>query len=117
MSKNMGLKAVFLLIGILICTSLMQTAFAAWNTPKWDATELQAPIFDTPDWNATKLQASVFDEPNWNTTTGNSTTSNVTTSNLTMSNITRGNTNNSSIPPYFTNFSTFPSIGDPFIFN
>jgi hypothetical protein len=117
MSKNTGLKVVFLLIGILICTSLMQTAFAAWNTPNWNATKLQPSVLDAPNWNATNLQAPVLDAPNWDPTTGNSTISNITTYNLTMSNTTKANTPDSSIPSDFTDFSTFPNIGDPFIFS
>jgi hypothetical protein len=90
MSKNTGIKVVSLFVGMLICMALVQTAFAAWNTPNWNSAKWKA-----PNWDAS----------NWSANIGNSTTYNITTSNTTIM-----NTTSSSIPLDLTNVSTFADI-------
>lgn len=60
MSENEGIRMVSLLVGVLLCTALMQTACAAWNPA------------------------------DWNTNTGTLTTWNATTENITVKNTTWG---------------------------
>ena len=37
MNKNKTMKTVSLFIGVLLCMTLMQTAFAEWDLTNWNA--------------------------------------------------------------------------------
>jgi hypothetical protein len=69
MSESKGIRAASLFVGMLLCMTSMQTAFAAWSVP------------------------------DLNTITGNETISNITTSNVTTSNATTWNIMNGSVSP------------------
>ena len=64
MSKNTGIKVVSLFVGMLICMALVQTAFAAWNTPNWNANAGNTTVWNTINENKTK------DVTTWNSTDG-----------------------------------------------
>lgn len=61
MSKNKGMRIISLFVGVLLCMALMQTAFAAWSIPNWNAF--------TGSGNATTEKIET-----WNTTTTEKTT-------------------------------------------
>ena len=101
MNKHKGIRAVFLLVGVLLFMASIQTSFAAFNIKNWN--------LNTPFGNKTPENAT------WNNTTWSST--NGSTENTTPENTTWSSTNGSApssdlinINPFFgsTNFSIPP---------
>ena len=64
MSENEGIRIVSLFVGILLCTTLTQTACAAWNTPNWNPNAGNTTVWNTINENKTK------DVTTWNSTDG-----------------------------------------------
>jgi len=64
MSENEGIRIVSLFVGILLCTTLTQTACAAWNTPNWNANAGNTTVWNTINENKTK------DITTWNSADG-----------------------------------------------
>ena len=64
MSENEGIRIVSLFVGILLCTTLTQTACAAWNTQSWNANTGNTTVWNTINENKTK------DFTTWNSADG-----------------------------------------------
>jgi hypothetical protein len=69
MSENEGIRIVSLFVGILLCTTLTQTACAAWNTPNWNANAGNTTVWNTTVWN-TINENKTKDVTTWNSTDG-----------------------------------------------
>jgi len=80
MSENEGIRMVSLIVGILLCTALTQTACAAWNTPNWNANAGNTTVWNTINENKTK------DITTWNSADGSLPPSNLMTTPIPSSN-------------------------------
>ncbi len=65
MSENKGIRIVSLLVGMLLCTALMQTACAAWNIPNWNENTGNVPV-----WTTTTENKTTEDTSTWSSTDG-----------------------------------------------
>jgi hypothetical protein len=131
MSRNNGMRAVSIFVGLLLCTGLISTAFAAGNqciinftntgnisdspitiSPTITQTEYATgdavPNSTAPE-NATNGNTTMGDPTNDNTITGNTINDNTTTGNNNYDNINIGNTTVNSISPSY--YSMFLSSG------
>jgi hypothetical protein len=104
MSENEGIRIVSLFVGILLCTTLTQTACAAWNTPNWNANVGNTTVWNTPNWNTNAGNTTV-----WNTINENK-TEDATTWNSTDGSLPPSDLMNTPIPS--SSFVNVPKFSD-----
>lgn len=71
MSRNKVMRVVPILVGLLLCIALMQTAFAAWYLPNLNTASGDQVVWSSPNLNAATGDPIVWDSPNLNLATEN----------------------------------------------
>jgi len=94
MSRNKVIRAVPIFVGLLLCLTLMQTAFAVryspylnadtgnptvWNSPNLNANTGNPMVWNSPNLNADAGNPTVWNLPNLNADTGNPVTQSTNT--------------------------------------
>ena len=71
MSKNKIIRAVPIFVGVLLCMTLMQTAFAVGYSPYLNANTGNPTVWNSPYLNANTGNPMVWNSPYLNADTGN----------------------------------------------
>jgi hypothetical protein len=71
MNRNNVMRAVPIFVGVLLCMTLMQTAFAAQYSPNLNTATRNPMVWNSPNSNTPARNPTVWNSPNLDAATGN----------------------------------------------